>query len=228
MNVVIDLETLSTEHDAAIVTLGAAFVANNKIVEVFYAGIPVSVAAEAGGDVSVDTLIWWLTKAGKDALLEATYDSAVSTLQLAADETDLLARFSMAVNKATLRHSDGVECCVWGNGSTFDITILESAYKRNGMTPPWAFWAVRDMRTIRAEVNSLSQMLGHGEIARPKPDRPHVALSDAKAEAEELINLRRYVEAVAKDYKAFVAREGEAVEPGTIAKALAPEGLDDA
>jgi hypothetical protein len=37
---------------------------------------------------------------------------------------------------------------VWGNGSTMDITILESAYEYFGIEIPWKYWAVNDVRTI--------------------------------------------------------------------------------
>ena len=37
---------------------------------------------------------------------------------------------------------------VWGNGSTMDITILQSAYEYFNMSIPWQYWAVNDVRTI--------------------------------------------------------------------------------
>jgi hypothetical protein len=43
---------------------------------------------------------------------------------------------------------------VWGNGSTFDCTILRSAYTTvSGEIPagcPWDFWQERDVRTVVA------------------------------------------------------------------------------
>lgn len=40
----------------------------------------------------------------------------------------------------------GSDCIVWGNGSTFDITMLEDAYGRDNS--PWVFYNVNDCRTI--------------------------------------------------------------------------------
>lgn len=38
-------------------------------------------------------------------------------------------------------------CKPWGNGSTFDITILEAWFNAVGVRCPWKFWNVRDVRT---------------------------------------------------------------------------------
>lgn len=41
------------------------------------------------------------------------------------------------------------DCKVWGNGATFDISMLEDAYRGCDMEIPWKFWNVRDCRTIK-------------------------------------------------------------------------------
>ena len=43
---------------------------------------------------------------------------------------------------------DNENVVVWGNGSTMDITILQSAYEYFGIEVPWKFWSVNDVRTI--------------------------------------------------------------------------------
>jgi hypothetical protein len=37
---------------------------------------------------------------------------------------------------------------VWGNGPTFDIVMLEAAYKQAGLPVPWSYRAIRDVRTV--------------------------------------------------------------------------------
>lgn len=37
---------------------------------------------------------------------------------------------------------------IWANGPTFDMNILENAYKEHGIRLPWKFWTVRDARTV--------------------------------------------------------------------------------
>lgn len=38
----------------------------------------------------------------------------------------------------------------WSHGKEFDLTILEHAFKRCHLNPPWKFWDKRDTRTIYA------------------------------------------------------------------------------
>jgi hypothetical protein len=37
---------------------------------------------------------------------------------------------------------------VWGNGSTFDIAMLETAYEQASLPLPWSYRAIRDVRTM--------------------------------------------------------------------------------
>ena len=37
---------------------------------------------------------------------------------------------------------------VWGNGPTFDVSMLEHAFQQAGMTTPWHYRTVRDVRTM--------------------------------------------------------------------------------
>lgn len=67
----------------------------------------------------------------------------------------------------------------WGNGPTFDIVILENAYRQCEMEIPWDFWNIRCMRTLKdlyeAERGGLEKSLfGHNN---------HNALDDAKYQA---------------------------------------------
>jgi exodeoxyribonuclease VIII len=61
---------------------------------------------------------------------------------------------------------------IWGNGSVFDVGILEAALKAVGTPSPWNFQNVRDTRTLWA----VSQ------LDKPDPPEwfmPHVAVHDA-------------------------------------------------
>ena len=37
---------------------------------------------------------------------------------------------------------------VWSNGASFDIVVMESAWRNFKQLPPWSFWNIRDTRTI--------------------------------------------------------------------------------
>ncbi len=38
---------------------------------------------------------------------------------------------------------------MWGNGSDFDNTLLEEAYRATGIKPPWRFTGNRCYRTVK-------------------------------------------------------------------------------
>lgn len=65
----------------------------------------------------------------------------------------------------------GTDPLIWCHGATFDCPLLGAVYERAGLAPPWAYWAVRDTRTLYdlAGINVK-------DYAVPPP---HVALNDA-------------------------------------------------
>lgn len=71
--------------------------------------------------------------------------------------------------------------CVWGNGATFDMTLLEAVYELTGIECPWnnerVFWTVRDLRTLVDLANLDKKTV-------PFTGTPHVALDDALHQAE--------------------------------------------
>lgn len=72
---------------------------------------------------------------------------------------------------------------VWGNGATFDISMLEDAYRQFNTDCPWKFYNVRDCRTIKDIYESsrgglnktMGSVVGSGA---------HNALNDALHQAE--------------------------------------------
>lgn len=133
----IDLETLKARYDAAILSIGAAVIDldTGKLGANFYREITLDSAMKAGS-VSADTLEWWIGQSDK-AKRVFTGQGKKTPLSVALDE---LRTFIMKHPKAT----------VWGNGSSFDISILEYAYDHGcvGLKEPWSYWDIRDMRTI--------------------------------------------------------------------------------
>jgi hypothetical protein len=132
----IDLETLSTRPDAAVVSIGAAAFNRDTgaIGETFYAVITLDSAIE-DHHVCSATLQWWMSQG--DAARAVFMDSDKSTLRAALEDLHIFVS----------RYPDAN---VWGNGANFDIAILEYAYARHFgyQAAPWKFWNVRDMRTI--------------------------------------------------------------------------------
>lgn len=70
-----------------------------------------------------------------------------------------------------------------GNGSTFDITILESAYERTGVVNPTNFRQYRDLRTYE----DAFELVTGRKAQRGKAI--HSAYEDAYLEALELLEI---------------------------------------
>lgn len=68
---------------------------------------------------------------------------------------------------------------VWGNGATFDITILEHCYDKLGVEIPWKFWNIRDCRTVLDMYESK-----RGGFNKKSGGTCHNALDDAYYQCE--------------------------------------------
>jgi exodeoxyribonuclease VIII len=64
---------------------------------------------------------------------------------------------------------------IWAQGPTFDMNILEHAYKSFGRLLPWKYYIVRDSRTIFSLWPDL-----------PKPPTSHHALQDCRRQIDML------------------------------------------
>lgn len=134
----IDLETLGTRYDAPVLAIGACVFNRNTsaIGKSFYAAIETNSALQSGR-VSGSTIEWWMRQS--DAARKLFVEKEKHTLATA------LFMFNNWV-----RDVGASDFCVWGNGATFDISILEHAFDKGcvGIKEPWHFTKIRDMRTI--------------------------------------------------------------------------------
>lgn len=163
----IDLETLSTRHDAAILSIGATQFDRNtgEIGDKFYREVCIDSAIE-NGHVSGSTLSWWMQQSERARELFA--------------ETRWKLSLGGALNDLQVFVERRPAAKVWGNGATFDITILEQAYAKSGRSAPWEYWNIRDLRTLvdAAEAN------GFDKASIPFEGTAHNALDDAVHQAK--------------------------------------------
>lgn len=174
-NLMIDIETLSTQSDAAIATIGAVFFEpeTGGIGPTFYTAVGLSSAQQAGGRIDADTVIWWM-KQSSAARAAITGEAVDISLALTSLSEFIAAECDLGRVK------------VWGNGAGFDNIIVRSAFDRCGIECPWKFWNDRDVRTIV----DMGRAVGFD----PKKDMPftgevHNALDDA-------IHQAKYVSAI--------------------------------
>lgn len=134
-NVMIDLETLAFDYDAVFPTIGACLFepTTGEIGETFYRVIDWQSALDFGRTVDQKVLKWWMAQE-PEAKAEILKDG--DTIE------QVLFDFGQWLPD---------DAIVWGNGPTFDIAKLETAYtKYLGIDMiPWEFHAIRCCRTIR-------------------------------------------------------------------------------
>jgi hypothetical protein len=136
-DIMIDLETLATSPDAAILTIGAVkFDPFGKDIEEpamdsFYVRVDLDSCDEIGLVTSDDTIAWWSNQS-KEAQEEAFGTDNRLHIREAFDK---LYKFCWGAKR------------VWSNGAGFDIVICDHVYKKLNKASPWNFWQARDVRT---------------------------------------------------------------------------------
>ena len=131
----IDLETLSTNPNAVILTVGGVKfdpLTQMKPYEEIYFRVDVNSQTELGRDVMQDTVDWW-SKQPKEISDEAFSDDNRIGLQ---DMIKKINKFSVGVD------------VFWCQGPLFDYAILQDIYKQLGHPVPWQYWQIRDSRTL--------------------------------------------------------------------------------
>jgi exodeoxyribonuclease VIII len=164
IHVMLDLETLSTESNAAICSIGAVkFTFADGIIDEFYTVVDAKDCKNLGLHISKDTVKWWSQQDPK--ALEMLRKDPKSL-----DES--LDAFTKWYGRRGLP--------TWGCGSDFDNVILTNAYKALDATAPWKFYLNRCYRTMKTI------------IAMPEDPREgtyHNALDDAKHQAKHLVRI---------------------------------------
>jgi hypothetical protein len=134
IDLMIDIETLGVVPEANISTIAAQlfdpFADGYTEDDHFYSRI--SPESQPNRIVSESTLDWW-AKQPKEAKEEAFGDADRIDLKVALEKLAKL-----------IWRSDHV----WSQGPTFDMNILENAYREYDINFPWDFWNIRDSRTV--------------------------------------------------------------------------------
>jgi hypothetical protein len=169
----LDLETMGTGSNAAIVSIGAVFFNpfTGELGNQFYKRIWLESAAKHG-EIDASTVSWWLGQSD-EARAEINHDDSVSVKEALQELSALI------INKTKGSFN---EIRVWGNGCTFDNVILSNAYKTLKLQKPWSYAGDMDVRTI---VELGRKLLNFD----PKKDMPfegekHNALADATHQAK--------------------------------------------
>jgi len=133
MHLMIDLEGLATGPDATILTIAAqAFdpFGSGIYEQSYYARV--TLESQENRKIEQGTIDWWATQPSviRD---EAFAEENRIPLDQALDELGKL-----------IWHSK----LIWAQGPTYDMNILEHAYKSYNKPLPWKYYMVRDSRTV--------------------------------------------------------------------------------
>jgi hypothetical protein len=148
----IDIEGLATGPDATILTIAAQsfdpFGVGYYENRFYYARI--TLESQENRMIDPGTIEWWATQ--HEAQAEAFAEDNRVPLDQALDE----------LYKLAWQHD-----FIFANGPTYDMNILEHAYKSYGKLLPWKYYKVRDARTVYSLWPEC-----------PKPPTEHHALQD--------------------------------------------------
>lgn len=142
-NVMIDIETLGKKRGCPVLSIAAVQFdpQTGAVGDVFYERMSYD-AAISYGMPEISTIAWWDKHS-----VEARDEAFSGTRQ----------PFDVAAELRAFMQNAGGDCCIpWGNGSVFDITILEGWFDRvNPLTDangediyPWKYWNIADLRTL--------------------------------------------------------------------------------
>jgi len=167
MHLMIDLEGLATGPDATILTIAAqAFDPFGKgfYEQSYYARV--TLESQENRVIDDDTIAWWATQPAvvRD---EAFNEEGRIPLDEALDGLGKL-----------IWHSK----MIWAQGPTYDMNILEHAYKSYCKPLPWKYFMVRDSRTIFSCWPD-----------QPIPPTSHHALEDCRRQIGMLQNTLKYL-----------------------------------
>ena len=169
----LDLETMGTAPDSAIVAIGAVFFNEHtgQMGAEFYRTVHLATSVRLGFKMDPGTVLWWLGQS--DEARNAIRFNAVTAEDAFVDFVDWVAEHGPA--KPDLR--------VFAASPAFDCMKVEAHLKALDLPVPWFYWAERDYRTIRERNKNVSEAerVGH-----------HNALGDAKHQAQHLIRIRQH------------------------------------
>ena len=142
MELMIDLETMGTRPDAAIVQIGAVgFERVNRGRVHNEKGFSRFVLLQDGaGTIDTSTVAWWLQQPGARRLGEKMEKEGV-LLTAALDEFVKWPEEKLGVGWESIGG-------IWSHGASFDIPILQSAFAVCGREVPWRYNVTRCTRTL--------------------------------------------------------------------------------
>ncbi|KDF60107.1 hypothetical protein AF35_00227 [Enterobacter roggenkampii CHS 79] len=168
-HLMVDLETMGKKPGAPIVSIGAVFFdpSSGKTGAEFYQVINLESSMSFGARPDASTILWWL-KQSPEARSAIVVDDTVGLVEALEQFLDFIAE-SAANGSRTVQ--------LWGNGSSFDCSLLEAAFELADTPFPIPHWNYRDVRTV-VELGKAVGLNSRYDI--PFEGDQHNALADAR------------------------------------------------
>lgn len=184
INIVLDVESLGTDENAAIIQIGAAipefdrahigYIDSYFIATISYDECLRKIQSKVFTQ-SNDAMQWWENQPSRLKVFsgQQTYDSALGYFNLWVEAIKIQSKKNVAL---------------WGNGSDFDNRLLAYTMSALGFKLPWEFRNNRDLRTLRAlfPLTSSAPSWSNAPVDFAPGFRKHTALGDAMMEARVL------------------------------------------
>lgn len=166
-DVMIDIETLSTQNNAAIIAIGAVAFdrRSGELGPELSISVDLKSCQAAGLHIDAGTVMWWMQQ------------SEQARRKLFSEPRETLTGALLHLDN-WLRKFMEKDYRVWGNGTTFDNVLLHSAYRAVGQRAPWSYKQDACYRTMK---NLLPQV-----DLPPQDGVAHDAVSDARNQARHL------------------------------------------
>jgi len=163
MDVMIDIESLDTTPDCVILTIGAVLFdpRGHGIIDKIEIRPTIEDQTEKYNRSINDATMEWWGKQSLEAIEEAMGDRDRVSFEQAMNQ---LYKFCWNRSK-----------CAWSNGASFDVVVMDHAWKQLGKNTPWNFWDIRDTRTLYDITNVNLKDGGHVTT--------HKAVEDAERQA---------------------------------------------
>ena len=168
IEVMLDLETLSTQPNAAILQIAAAsFDEHGQVFDTFNVHV-----RRSSGHIDINTVLWWMSQ--PSAREQSEYCQQGVTLQ-------------KALECFTIWYGVGEPVALWAHGATFDFPILASAFEREAVRVPYSY---RDLMCTRPIYGLVG---GVPTVPLPAGYVKHDAMSDVRLQIAQLMEARRRI-----------------------------------
>lgn len=187
-DIMVDIETLGTRMDSVILEIAAVEFNRHtgEIGEIFDKKIGIASQVNLNNrKIDARTLKWWSEQSNE---AKKNIFGCDNTPYLA-DALASFERFYQSCDNPQYSDEDSRTVTLWGNGSIFDLGILQHAFETvtKGEEIPWKFWAVNDVRTIVALNPSVKKNCTFDGTQ-------HCAVDDCKHEIKYLVETLKTIQ----------------------------------